>query len=192
MRIGRIDRLTWTLAALFLLLLTLPAAALAADQGSEHYTATAVGIRGPVGGQSFPVNIYISGETSDAELQELSNLYAEKGKIALRDRLSDIEKGRMGRADRVGVDVALVRRTQTDEGQKIILVAVRDQTFFEIRSASRSTEYPYVWVELTVDDEGRGSGEIIFPAQIRFSDDGQLEVKEFGLEFFRLANVRLR
>ncbi|HSR66422.1 MAG TPA: hypothetical protein VLU25_00645 [Acidobacteriota bacterium] len=177
---------------LIVLMGALPLASAAPDQKGEHYTATAVGVRSPVGGRSVPVNIHVDEMTSDGELRELQNLLQEKGEDALLNRLEEVEKGRMGRADEVGIDIAIVRSYETDEGRKLILVGVRDRSIFELRSSSRTNLYPYTWIELTLDEQGRGSGKVAYPARLKFDDQGNLEVKEFGLEFVRLMNVRRR
>lgn len=64
---------------------------------------------------------------------------------------------------------------------------------FELRYGTRSTDYPFSYAEIIVDNRGRGEGYFIPAAQIRFDNDDRLvEVVNFGIYPARLAAVRQR
>ncbi len=171
----------------------------AQDKGKERevYEATLVGTRGPVGGRSIGLTIVIEGMTSDQEVTEYLNLLKESKQRGpsseLRKRLEKVQGlGRISPVGSVGVDLAVVRERETDQGKLITLVTARNLSFRELRNAGRSTDYPYSFVQLLVDSEGKGQGTVIVAAKASFNEEGQLEIESYGLQPFQLFNVRRR
>lgn len=161
------------------------------------YEATMVGTRGAVGARSIGLSIVIEGTTSDTEIKEYLNLLKESKQRGpnseLRRRLEAVEGlGRISPTGSIGVDLAVVRERDTDQGKLITLVTARNLTFRELRNAGRSTDYPFSFVQLLVDEEGKGQGTVIIAARASFNEEGQLEIESYGLQPFQLVNVRRR
>ncbi len=161
------------------------------------YEATMVGIRGAVGARSIPVSIRITGHTSDDEVKEYLALISEGGDRGysgpLRKRLEKVKGlGRIAPSGFLGTDLAVVREKDTDHGRLVTLVTARNLTFGELYASSRSTDYPFSFVQLLVDEEGKGQGTVILAARAKFTEDGHLDIESYGIQPFQLFNVRRR
>jgi hypothetical protein len=68
----------------------------------------------------------------------------------------------------------------------------RWMNIYELRSGARSVDYPFSYVELILDPDGRGEGTFIPAARVRFAGGNQVEVENFGIYPARLFGVRRR
>jgi hypothetical protein len=86
-----------------------------------------------------------------------------------------------------------VSETQLADGdRKIMILFERWMNIYEMRRGARSTDYPFSYVELIVDRNGRGEGTFIPAARVRFSRGNEIEVENFGIYPARLYGVRRR
>ncbi|MEE8585626.1 MAG: hypothetical protein V3T83_12325 [Acidobacteriota bacterium] len=92
---------------------------------------------------------------------------------------------------RIGTDIAVARARKMEDGRtRIILVTARNMPFFELYNAGRSTDYPFGWFELYLDESGKGEGRVIVAAKIKFDKQRVLQIESYGLEPFKLSNIR--
>lgn len=164
----------------------------AAKDPVDRITAVAIGTGGPLGGRSIQLSIRIDEYTSDQELQRLAEVLAEKGGDALRKEMEKLKVGRIAPSGRVGNDIAVARSRKTDTGRRILIVTARNMSFMELRRGGRSTEYPFGWMQIDVDDEGKGQGTVIVAGRVSFNKEGGLAVESLGQQNVRLTNVRVR
>jgi glycosyltransferase involved in cell wall biosynthesis len=65
---------------------------------------------------------------------------------------------------------------------------------FEVRNATRSRDYPFTYIELFVDDNGKGEGSLVGLAKL--SADKQnpntFDIENFGTYAAKLMGVELR
>lgn len=166
-------------------------------EGQTVYQANMVGIRGRVGARSIGINIRITGETSDEDVREYLELLAESGDSGLsgplRRRLEKVTGlGRINADGFIGTELAVVRKRETEEGELITLVTARNLPMLELYRAPRSRDYPFSFVQLLVNEEGKGQGTVILAARARFDKEGRLEIESYGIQPFQLFNVRRR
>lgn len=156
-----------------------------------QYAATAVGQSGPVAGKTFNVTIYVTGVTTDEQVQELEATLkksSQNGIVSTFEKTSDL--GRFSPADDVGTGMRFVRITPTPGGgQHIVMATNRPISFPELYNGTRSRDYPIGIVVLDVDKDGKGSGQFSPACKIRFNKQGEFEVEHYGQKPFRLANV---
>jgi hypothetical protein len=179
---------TFVILGLILSLL-LPAAG--QEKKGERISAVAVGTGGILGGRTIPITFRIQEYTSDETLKQLAETLAEGGVKALRKELEKLKVGRAAPLGHVGNDIAVARSRQTEKGRRIILVTARNLSFFELRRGGRSLDYPFSWIQIDLDEEGKGQGNVIAAARIDFGERGVLEVESLGVHDIRLSNVRL-
>jgi hypothetical protein len=89
-----------------------------------------------------------------------------------------------------GTDLSVARVFETEEGKVIRLVTPRPVSFFEAYRSGRSRDYPFTIMELRLNKEGKGVGSIMGGAQLRFNDEGQLDIESYGNQYAKLTNVR--
>ena len=164
-------------------------------QSKEVYTGTVLGVGGPLGGVSRPFTLSIDGVNSTADANRAVTMLAEGGQDALLKELHGKRLGYFSMGAQLGRDLNFVQETPTaDGGRRIVVLFERWMNTFEIRYGTRSEDYPFTYVELTVDRNGKGQGTLIPAARITFDKKhgNQIDVENFGIYPAQLAGVELR
>jgi hypothetical protein len=163
-------------------------------QRGTVFTGTAViygsGLSTRTISRSFTLSI--TGRTSDAEAASYLRTLQDGGQDALMRQISSKDLGRFSLSGSVGqpVNAVLVER----DGDETVIRAVfrRWIGFGELRRGLRSVDYPFGYVEIRIDRSGRGDGQIIPAAKVRFRGGNTIEVEDFGTFPGRLMGVRQR
>jgi hypothetical protein len=163
---------------------------LRAQQKRESYAAVIVGTGGRIGGRTVNLNINIDSYTTDQQVQEYLVQLREEGQEALRKTLETVKVGRIAPVATTGTDLSIARVFQTEQGKVIRLVTPRPVPFLEAYRHGRSMDYPFTIMELRLDKEGKGEGSIIGGAQLKFNEEGQLDIESYGNQYAKLVNVR--
>ena len=157
----------------------------------EAYSAVAIGTGGTVGGKSIPFDMRINRYATDEEIDKLAELLKEKGPDALRRALEKLDVGRINPVGSVGNQIAVARKHQIGSDTVITLVTARNMPFIELYRGGRTTDYPFGFVRLTLNEKGEGTGQIIVAAKIRFDKKkGHYEIESFGHQYIKAINVR--
>ncbi len=149
--------------------------------GGERFTATAVNMaatgNGPV---TTPVSIVISRWSTDAERDTLVNALQEKGPDAVLDKLKDMPRaGSIAAPGSVGQEIHFARRIAgPGNSERVVLVTDRPMSLWEMRSGSRTVEYPFTLVELHVGANGKGEGKASVATKVIFDKDANSVVLE--------------
>jgi hypothetical protein len=160
----------------------------------EEYTGTVIGMGGRLGGVTRPITLVIESQTTPQEAARAVAILAESRQDGLLRELQGKKLGYFSMGSQLGRDLNFVQVTPTaDGGRRILILFERWLNTFEIRYGTRSQDYPFTYIELYVDNEGKGEGTMIPAARIRFDKgDNQIEVENFGIYPARLSGVRLR
>jgi hypothetical protein len=166
------------------------------DQTStkEVYTGTAVAIGGGFGGRSRSFTLELTGNTSDAEAQQDFQILQAQGQDALMKAIGKTKLGFFSFEGQVGRDLNFVQETDTEDGRKIVVLFERWLKMFEVRNGTRSEDYPFTYIELFINDKGKGEGSLIGQARVSMDKrhTGMLDVENFGTYPARLMGVELR
>jgi hypothetical protein len=104
------------------------------------------------------------------------------------------ELGHFSVDGQVGRDLNFVQESQSPKGRKITIIFERWLRMFEVRNATRSRDYPFTYIELFVDDNGKGEGSLVGLAKL--SADKQnpntFDIENFGTYAAKLMGVELR
>ncbi len=174
------------------LLVSLSVAAVAQDKTpTEAYTGVAVGTGGSVGGKTIPFDFRIVQYTTDEELQNFAQLVKDKGTDALRRALEKQDKGRISAVGSTGNQIAVARKRQEGSDTIITIVTARAMPFVELYNNGRTTDYPFGYLQVKLDPTGKGGGQIMAAAKIRFDKKkGQYQIESFGNQYIKATNVR--
>jgi hypothetical protein len=160
----------------------------------RQFSATAFGQAGSMAGKSFGLNLYITGWTPDQQVQDYISVLKEKGPDGLvraMEKTSDV--GRLSPTGFVGSGFRFARYRRTaNGGLHIVMVTNRPMSFGELYRGSRSTDYQFGIVVLDVDSHGKGTGTLAPVCKIKFNKKNELEIENYGIKPFRLANVYLQ
>jgi hypothetical protein len=161
----------------------------------EEYTGTVIGVGGSMGGRSRPFTLTIEDRTSATETGRALATLVEGGQDALLKELQGKKLGRFSLGGQLGRDLNFVKETRTaNGGRRITILFERWMNLFELRSGSRSEDYPFTYIELILDASGKGEGTFIPAARIYFDKkhENEVNVENFGIYPARLAGVKLR
>jgi hypothetical protein len=180
-------------AVLGFLALTLSYVATAQDAAPlpEAYSAVAMGTGGSVGGKTMNFDVRITSYTTDEEVQKFAELVKAQGTDALRRALEKEDKGRVQPVGSTGNQIAIARKRMNGSTTVITVVTARLMSFGELYNSGRSTDYPFGFVQLTLNAKGEGTGKIMAAAKIKFDKKkGQYVIESFGNQYIKAVNVR--
>ncbi len=178
------------LIAIFTFLLLAPGA-FAQEQAPEAYTGVAIGTGGTVGGKSITFDFRVTQYTTDEDVQKFAQLLKDKGTDALRRALEKENKGRVAVVGSTGNQIAIARKRTQGADTIITIITARILPFAELYHNGRSTDYSFGYLQVKLDSEGKGSGQIMAAAKIRFDKkSGQYQIESFGNQYIKATNVR--
>jgi len=176
---------------MFICTLLLPCSYGQNENKAEAYSGVAMGTGGSVGGKSIQFDFRISGYTTDEEVNKFAALLKEKGPDALRNALEKENKGRLNPVGRLGNDIAVARKRQQGANTIITIVTARVMPFIELYNSGRSTDYPFGFLQIKLNEKGEGTGRIMAAAKVKFNKkSGQYEIESYGNQYIKVANVR--
>jgi hypothetical protein len=157
----------------------------------EAYSGVAIGTGGSVGGKSVHFDFRITQYTTDEEVQNFAQLVKEKGTDALRRALEKEDKGRISAVGSTGNQIAVARKRQQGSDTIITIVTARTMPFIELYNSGRTTDYPFGFLQVTLNAKGEGTGQIMAAAKIRFDKKkGNYEIESYGNQYVKATNVR--
>ncbi len=181
--------------AIFLsvLLACLPLAAAAQDKPlPEAYSAVAIGTGGTFAGKSVQFDVRITSYTTDDEVQKFAELVKASGQNALVSALDKEDKGHVQPVASTGNEIAVARKRTVDGITTITVVTTRLMAFRELYNNSRSRDYPFGFIQLKLNAQGEGTGEIMAAAKIKFDKkQGQYVIESYGNQYIKVSNVRI-
>jgi hypothetical protein len=158
----------------------------------EHYSGVAMGTGGSVGGKSMQFDFRITRYTTDEEVNSFAEILKEKGPEALRRALEKVDVGRINAVGRTGNQIAVARKRQDGSETVITIVTARTMPFIELYQGGRSTQYPFGYLQVKLDEKNQGMGQIMAAAKIRFDKkSGGYEIESYGNQYIKAVNVRL-
>jgi hypothetical protein len=159
----------------------------------EAYTGTAIGTGGAASAKSIGFDFRIDRYTSDEDVDQLATLLKEKGPDALRAAMEKLDVGRINPTGSVGNTIAVARKRQDGSDTIITIVTARVMPFVELYRGGRTTDYPFGFLQVTLNAKGQGSGQIMVAAKIRFDKKkGHFEIESYGNQYIKAVNVRPR
>ena len=156
----------WPLAVVGLCVCLMPSA-VAQLEPPLQLSATAIGQAGTAAGKSFGLDIYITGITSDQQVQEYAATLRSKGQDRLVNALEKAgDVGRVAPVGSVGSGFRIVRiHPQKDGVAHIIMATNRPMSFGELYQGTRSRDYPIGIVTLTSTRTAMEQGCCMAPAK---------------------------
>ena len=105
--------------------------------------------------------------------------------------MEKLDVGRINPTGSVGNQVAVARKRQAGSDTIITVVTARNMPFVELYRAGRTTDYPFGFLQVKLNDKGEGSGQIMVAAKIRFNKKkGHYEIESYGNQYIKAVNVR--
>lgn len=175
-------------------LLALAVATGAAAQSEEQrFRAHAVITNAVPGEQASMVDFTITRWSTDEERQALIKTFHQNGAAALLDALEDTPSvGSLRTPDSTAWDLHYASQTPVEGGgRRIILATDRPIGFWELYNNDRSADYPFMLIEIRLNERGEGEGRMSVATRIELSPDGkQLQLENYSSQPVLLRNIR--
>jgi hypothetical protein len=171
--------------------LSTPKALKAMPDARETYTGTIVGVGGAAGGRTWNFTMSVKGYTTQGEALEYAQLLQSQGQDDLLKAIGKRDLGTFSVAGQIGRNLNFVYQVPSEGGRRIVALFDRWESTWERRSGARTLDYPFTYVEFSVDPNGKGSGTLIPLAKIYFDkkDSSLVNVENFGVYPLRLVNI---
>jgi hypothetical protein len=139
-----------------------------------------------------PFTLIINNRSSSSDLNGFVEMLQTGGQDSLKRELDRRDVGRFSLGSGVGVPVGSITIDPNGDGTRIRAIFTRNIGFGELRNGLRSVDYPFGYVEIILNQNGKGDGTIIPAAKIRFRGNDTIEVEDFGTFPGRLMGVQVR
>jgi hypothetical protein len=179
-----------TLTILMLALLTIAAVAQEDEYQKERFTGTLVMTTTRASGANTQVTFNINGLTSNEEIQQYAQALKDGGPAALRKAIEKIEMGSFVPQGFTRAVINIARSFETEEGRVINLVIARRLNWMEAYYNTRSRDYDFSIIQLNLDPEGKGTGTMIVGARLKFNENNELVIEQYGTTPLRILNVK--
>ena len=163
-------------------------------RGKEVYTGTAVAIGGQFGGASRTFTLEITGYTAQDNLRRQLQVLRSQGQDAFLEAIQKTNLGSFAFDGQTGRDLNFVQETTTENGRKITILSERWLHMFELRYGTRSRDYPFSYIELYINDNGKGEGTLVGLAKVSLDkkNSDTLGIENFGTYPAKLMGIHLR
>lgn len=159
----------------------------------EVYTGNLIYLGGSRGTVNTTFTLIIDSYTPDNEVMGITRTLKDGGQDALMKSIGSQKRGTIQVGTGLGQDLNAIWVSVGEEGERRITALSRRWIgVFEARRGTRSVDYPYTYIELFVDENGKGDGGLIPAAKVRTIGDKTIEVENFGIYPARLTNVKRR
>jgi len=169
-------------------------ASAATAQRGATFTGTAViygsGLNTRTVSRTF--TMIINRKTTDADTTRYLQTLQRGGQDDFLREIESNELGRFSFDGHTGLPINAVLVDRDGDDTRIRAVFKRWIGFGELRRGARSTDYPFTYVEIRIDQKGHGEGMIIPAARVRARGSNTFEFEDFGTFPGRLMGVRMR
>jgi hypothetical protein len=155
---------------------------------SERFTGALVNLYAGAR-SSRPFTLSVNHYSDPAELLKISHMLAKTGPYALRDRLFKEDAGTLSFGGGIGYPVAAVFAEDSPTGRTVRVLFNRPLRGFEVARITRSSKYPFGYLELHLDKNDNGDGKMIAAARLHPNGD-TLDVVSLGSQPLRLVDIR--
>jgi hypothetical protein len=171
-----------------------PATSSEQQQLPEHFSAFAVTTGGPLtpagAGQ---VDITVTRWSTEEETARFLTALKKGGHEALIDEFQDVEPvGTIRSPASLGYDLRYAHSEDLGDGmRRIVLATDRPMSFYETVNQPRSADYPFTFIELRVDAQGRGQGQLAIASALAATRNGKsIQVYNYDTQPIQLNEVR--
>ena len=160
----------------------------------EHYSAFAVSVGGPltspVAGQ---LDITVTRWSTEAETDRFLSALRKGGQEELVDEFNDTKPvGSIRTPGSLAYDLRFAQVEELGDGiRRIVLATDRPMSFWETVNRPMSVDYPFTYIELRVNADGKGEGSLAVASALATTRNGKMiQVYNYAAQPIRLNDVR--
>jgi len=159
----------------------------------REYFGNIIYLGGRPGTTVTTFSVTIDTFNSDAEIQNLAETLKNGGQDALLKAITKAKKGSLRIGTSLARDINAAWISEGPEGErKITALSERLIGFSEARRGARSLDFPFTFIEIYMETDGKGEGGLIPAAKVQSRGGKNWEVENFGIYPARLTHIRSR
>jgi hypothetical protein len=136
------------------------------------------------------VKIRVNRLSSADEATRIEDILRERGERSLEGALATTDVGYLQIDNRFPERIAAAMVSRADDGsRRLVLVTERPLSRREIFSLSRARDYRFRVLQLDLDANGKGGGEMLAAARFQIEKDGTLGTRNLGFLPWRVLNL---
>ena len=180
------SRIAMTIAAVCLVSLGFSQNATAQN---ESYTAMLATSNAQA--KQVPFNFTITKWATEDEIKQLGKVLKEQGQDALVVELKKLDAGRFNQVGQTGNQIAVAEKSTSGSDTIITLISARNMSVLELQRKATHTNYPFGFLQVTVNDKGEGTGRMVTAAKIKYDESkGHAVLDPYGNGSTPVTNVR--
>ena len=180
------SRIVISIAAVFMVLMSFGQNAKAQK---ESYSAVMV-TRAP-STQHVRFTFTITKWATEDEIKLLGGVLKERGPNALFDELKKLDAGRINAAGDIGNQIAVAEKSTSGNNTVITMINARRMSTGEMGRKAAHTDYPFGFLQVTLNEKGEGTGKMVMAAKIKYDKSkGQTALEPYGNGAVQVTDVQ--
>lgn len=147
--------------------LSMAAFSFAGKAQNDAYSAT-VTTSASAGSQHVQLNFRVTKWSTQEEIKRLGAILKEKGQDGLLEELKTLDAGRINRVGDTGNEIAVAEKWQDGDKTVLTMISARRMSLFESNARPNSTNYPFAFLQVTLNPKGEGAGKLVSAASITY------------------------
>lgn len=156
----------------------------------KQYQGNIIYFDGPRGSIVTQFTLRIDRVTPQQEVDRYLEALRRGGQDGLKKAIYGKKVGSVQVGTGLARDANAIWVTDDGEGKKITVLFERWIRFGELRRGARSVDYPFTYIDIFLDEKGRGEGTLIPAARVRIRSSGDLDIENFGAYPAKLVNLK--
>ena len=166
----------------------------AAQEPAARFYGLLVNMQSEYPGQgTTPVNIVVNRWSTDEEQERVTTTVLEQGPKALLSLLGKMPAvGSVAPIGGVGFNVPYATMSRGPDGlEHILILSDRPMSFLERWYGGRSTDYPFLLIEMTIKPDGNGEGQVIVAGRLSADKFNKtLVIENLEIQPMQLRNLK--
>jgi hypothetical protein len=115
----------------------------------------------------------------------------ERGQDALFGELKKLDAGRINEVGETGNQIAVAEKSTSGDQTIITLITARRMSTSEQSRKATHTNYPFAFLQVTLNDKGEGAGKMVTAAKIKYDQSkGHAVLDPYGNGATAVTNVQ--
>ncbi len=128
---------------------------------------------------------------TEDEIKQLGQVLKEHGQDALVAELKKLDAGRINQAGDTGNQIAVAEKSTSGNSTIITLITARVISVAEQSRKATATNYPFGFLQVTLNDKGEGTGKMVTAAKIKYDESkGHAILDPYGSGATPVTNVQ--
>jgi hypothetical protein len=128
---------------------------------------------------------------TEDEIKQLGKVLKEQGQDALFNELKKLDAGRINQIGETGNQIAVAEKSILGGNTIITMITARRMSAAELSRKATNTNYPFGFLQVTLNDKGEGSGKMVTAAKIKYDESrGHAVLDPYGSGATPVSNVK--